>query len=68
MFILIDISQTQLSCSDFAWKLLSEQLVAVMPGDSFGDEAKDFVRMSLTVPDEILVEACDRISLFVKSL
>ena len=68
MFILIDIRQTQLSCSDFAWKLLSEQLVAVMPGDSFGDEAKDFVRMSLTVSDEILVEACDRISSFVKSL
>ena len=40
----------------------------LVTGDSFGDEAKDFVRMSLTVPDEILVEACDRISSFVKSL
>jgi len=68
MFILLDIEKTNLNCSEFAWKLLSEQLVAVMPGNSFGDQAKDFIRLSLTVPDELLIKACDRLSLFIKSL
>ena len=68
MFILLDIEKTNLNCSEFAWKLLSEQLVAVMPGESFGDQAKDFIRLSLTVPDELLIKACDRLSLFIKSL
>ena len=68
MFILIDIEKTDLNCLDFAWKFLSEQLVAVMPGDSFGDQAKNFIRLSLTVPDELLQKACYRLSLFIKNL
>ena len=68
MFLLVDIEKTNLTCSDFAWKLLNEQLVAVMPGTSFGDQAKGFIRISLTVPDESLLEACDRISVFIKNL
>ena len=68
MFILIDIVKTDLNCKDFAWKLLNDQLVAVMPGDSFGDQAKGFIRLSLTVSDELLLQACDRLSLFIKNL
>ena len=68
MFILIDIEKTNLNCLDFAWKFLSEQLVAVMPGDSFGDQAKGFIRLSLTVPDKLLQQACDRLSCFIKNL
>jgi arginine:pyruvate transaminase len=68
MFILVDIETTGLSCSDFAWKLLNEYHVAVMPGDSFGIQAKNFIRISLTVTDEILLQACDRISMFTNSL
>ena len=33
-----------------------------MPGSSFGAEAKDFVRLSLTVPDNDLKVAVDRIA------
>ncbi len=68
MFSLIDIEKTNLTCSDFSWKLLNEQLVAVMPGDSFGSQAKGFIRLSLTVPDNLLLKACDRISIFVRNL
>ena len=46
---------------DFAWTLLREEHVAVMPGSSFGNEAENFIRMSLTVPDEKIEEACRRI-------
>jgi arginine:pyruvate transaminase len=62
MFILLDVSGTGLSGEDFAWKLLRDKHVAVMPGSSFGAEAKDFVRLSLTVPDNDLKVAVDRIA------
>lgn len=61
MFILLDVSGTGLTGEEFAWKLLKDKLVAVMPGSSFGAEAKDFIRLSLTVPDEDLKIAVDRI-------
>lgn len=62
MFIVVDVSQTGMSGEDFAWALLREELVAVMPGSSFGDEARDFIRLSLTVPDDHIDEACRRIA------
>ncbi|MEE2774661.1 MAG: pyridoxal phosphate-dependent aminotransferase [Pseudomonadota bacterium] len=65
MFLLVDISQTGLSCFNFSHKLLQKHNVAVMPGDSFGAQAKNYIRISLTNPDAILKEACKRISSFV---
>ncbi|WP_029617893.1 pyridoxal phosphate-dependent aminotransferase [Pseudorhizobium marinum] len=62
MFILIDVSATGLSGTDFAWELLRQEKVAVMPGASFGAEAAGFLRISLTVPDEVLVTAMQRIA------
>jgi arginine:pyruvate transaminase len=62
MFILLDVVGTGLSGEDFAWQLLRDKHVAVMPGSSFGAEARDFVRLSLTVPDEDLKTAVSRIA------
>ena len=42
--------------------ILEEEGVAVMPGSSFGRQAEDFLRMSLTAPDAQLDEACRRIA------
>ena len=64
MFILIDVSGSGLSGDAFARGLLEAEAVAVMPGASFGAEAQDFIRLSLTVPDEALAEACRRIARF----
>ncbi len=36
MFILLDVSATGLGGEEFAWQLLNEEKVAVMPGSSFG--------------------------------
>lgn len=57
MFTLIDVSATGLKGEDFAWMLLRKKQVAVMPGSSFGEEARDFIRISLTVPDDVLETA-----------
>ena len=46
----------------FASRLLEQAGVAVMPGTSFGAVTRDWIRLSLTVPDEVLQRACDRIA------
>ncbi|HEX7390515.1 MAG TPA: aminotransferase class I/II-fold pyridoxal phosphate-dependent enzyme, partial [Acidiphilium sp.] len=68
MFCLVDVSGTGLGSEDFAWSLLDRAEVAVMPGASFGDRAQDFIRLSLTVPDARIVEACRRIADFARTL
>ncbi len=67
MFILADVAETGLDGETFAWALL-EAGVAVMPGSSFGVNAGDLIRLSLTVPDDAIVTACERIAHFVEAL
>jgi arginine:pyruvate transaminase len=62
MFIVVDVSDTGMSGEEFAWALLREELVAVMPGSSFGNAAEGYIRLSLTVPDAHIDEACRRIA------
>ncbi|WP_371347221.1 pyridoxal phosphate-dependent aminotransferase [Ancylobacter sp. IITR112] len=62
MFIVVDVSGTGMGGEDFAWALLNEEEVAVMPGSAFGAEARDFIRISLTVPDDRIEEACRRMA------
>lgn len=62
MFILIDVGATGLDGEAFAWQLLRDRNVAVMPGSSFGAEARDFIRISLTVPDADLERAMGRLA------
>ena len=62
MFILVDVSGTGIDGAAFAWALLAEEGVAVMPGSSFGAQAEGFIRISLTVPDDLIDEACRRIA------
>ena len=61
MFILLDVSATGLSGLEFAWELLRREKVAVMPGGSFGQQANGFLRISLTVPEDVLMTAMARI-------
>ncbi|MEM7045337.1 MAG: pyridoxal phosphate-dependent aminotransferase [Pseudomonadota bacterium] len=67
MFVLADVSETGLDDEAFAWALL-EAGVAVMPGSSFGTNAADLIRLSLTLPDEKIERACDRIAHFAETL
>ncbi len=62
MFALVDVRATGLSGHDFAAGLLEAQSVAVMPGESFGQALRGWLRLSLTQPDEVVAEACRRIA------
>ncbi|MEC8038360.1 MAG: pyridoxal phosphate-dependent aminotransferase [Pseudomonadota bacterium] len=64
MFALVGVGGTGLGLDGhaFAARLLEQAGVAVMPGTSFGAVTRDWIRLSLTVPDEVLQRACDRIA------
>ena len=64
MFALVDVRATGLSGDDFANRLLDEDLVAVMPGESFGATLSGWLRVSLTRPDDEIQEACHRMAAF----
>ncbi|MGI5873166.1 MAG: aminotransferase class I/II-fold pyridoxal phosphate-dependent enzyme [Bacillota bacterium] len=56
-------------CSDeFATRLLREQKVAVVPGTAFGESGEGFVRCSYATSMKNIVEAFDRIEIFVNQL
>lgn len=64
MFILLDVRNSGMNGNEFAWALLENEQVATMPGTSFGGQADGFIRISLTVPDAVLQDACQRIARF----
>ena len=64
MFVMLDVRRTGLSADSFARHLLADEGVCVLSGDAFGGAAAGHVRLSLTVSDERLAEACNRIGRF----
>ena len=64
MYVLIDLRAIAPDAERFAYALLEETGVAVMPGDSFGASTAGHIRISLTAPEEKLVEACTLIAGF----
>ncbi|RMH50227.1 MAG: pyridoxal phosphate-dependent aminotransferase [Alphaproteobacteria bacterium] len=62
MYVFLDIRATGLSGRDFALRLLEEEAIAVMPGESFGRAAAGHVRVALTVAEERLDAALRRLA------
>ncbi len=68
MYLMADIRPTGLSGDAFAARLLDQEHIAVMPGESFGQAAAGHVRIALTVADARLHAALDRFAAFYVSL
>ena len=64
MFALLDIRSSGMTGDAFARALLAEAKVAAMPGESFGTALAGWLRLSLTQPDDRILEACTRIADF----
>jgi arginine:pyruvate transaminase len=62
MFIMVDVRRTGLSGDAFAMRLLDEENVVTMPGESFGAGGAGHIRIGLTANEADLEEACRRIS------
>ena len=61
MFVMIDIRKTGVSGEEFARRLLAEENVVTMPGESFGAGGSGHLRAALTVDESDIREACRRI-------
>ncbi|MCA3554550.1 pyridoxal phosphate-dependent aminotransferase [Aestuariivirga sp.] len=61
MFVMVDVRRTGLSGEDFAWRLLTEENVVTMPGESFGKGGAGHLRVALTVGIDDITEASRRI-------
>lgn len=68
MYVMLDIRATGLSGNDFAERLLEEERIAVMPGESFGAPAAGHLRVAMTIPDEDFAEAMARLAAFAARL
>jgi len=68
MFVLVNVEATGLSAKDFAFRLLEEEGVALLPADAFGPSAKGYLRICFGLGDEALAEAAKRITAFCHRL
>ncbi len=68
MFILVNVLGTGLSAPEFVRALYQATGVSVLDGTAFGASAEGYVRVSYTVNEAGLEDACDRIESFLQEL
>ena len=61
MFVLLDIRPLGVATPDFAWKMLDEHGVGILPCDGFGESGRGLLRISLCEDDDRLLQACGRL-------
>ncbi len=67
MYVMLDIRATGMDGETFANALLDQELIAVMPGESFGQAAAGHVRVAMTIDDARYVDALERLVAFAHS-
>ncbi len=67
-YVFPSIKSTGLSSQEFCEKLLYNHKVAVVPGDAFGDCGEGYIRVSYAYSLKHIMEALDRIRIFVNEL
>ena len=68
IYAMLDITAAGTDCEAFAWSLLEEERIAVMPGASFGNTARGHIRVSLCQPEQVLAKAAERIGHHLRGL
>jgi len=68
MFVLLDVSASGLNGEEFAWRLLGEENVAVVPGFGFGEGFSHTIRIGYLCDEDKLKEAAKRIVRFTEKL
>lgn len=61
MYLMLDIRATGQSGEAFAWHLLEQERIAVMPGESFGKAAAGHIRVAMTVEDDAFETALQKL-------
>ena len=68
MYVVLDVRASGVSSRDFARNMLDQYDVAVLPCDGFGESGRGLIRVSLCVPENKLIIACERIIEYVKTM
>ena len=66
--MMIDISKTGMKSEEFAYRLLENVHVAVVPGKAYGEMCDDYVRLAFTMEEDTIAKGIRRIIEFVHSL
>ena len=67
-YMMVDISKTGMNSIDFSYALLRDAHVAVVPGITYGQCCRNYVRIAFTVDIEKIKEGINRIARFVNNL
>lgn len=67
-YLFIDINKTGLTSEEFAYKLLDEKHIAVVPGNAFNRAGEGYIRIACTLSEEKLVAAAKEIVDFADNL
>jgi len=67
-YLLIDVSQTGLDGEEFATRILEEKGVAMIPGETFGTDYRDYVRISYATATDRIEEGMKRLKEFTEGL
>jgi arginine:pyruvate transaminase len=68
MYAMLDVRATGMTGEAFAHRLLDEERVAVMPGESFGEAGAGHVRVAMTVEDGAFEDALGRLLALARRL
>jgi arginine:pyruvate transaminase len=68
IFCMIDVRETGLSDEEFAWRLVEEEAVSLLPANAFGPSGEGYVRLSYIQPIERLGQALERVEALVRRL
>jgi arginine:pyruvate transaminase len=67
MYAMLDIRSTGMTGEEFSNALLDAELIATMPGESFGKAAAGHIRVAMTINDDAYVDAIKRLVAFAKT-
>lgn len=65
-YLFFNIKETGMTSDDFAFRLLDEESVAIVPGTGFGDAGEGYMRLTYAASDDSLKEALERLDRFVR--
>ena len=66
-YMFVDISGTNMNSIEFANELLEEQHIAVVPGETYGKNYSNYIRIAFTKDICVLSEACNKIEKFINN-
>ena len=67
-YLFVDITKTGISSEEFAYRLLDEKHIAVVPGNAFNKAGEGYIRIACTLSKEKLCAAAEKIVDFADNL